>query len=105
MKTIRIGAKLVEVKQNLILLDFKLVDFWNEICEEDVLGVFGVFVRDKFFDVVFAYLQVVILIDTIKDKLKDTFVVHEAKDSDSWNEEKRYQWETPQRRGCRVFIF
>jgi hypothetical protein len=91
MKTIRIRAKLVKIKQNLIFLDFKLVDFGNEICEEDVLGVFGVFVGEKFLYVIFAYLQVVVLIDTIEDKLKNAFVVHETKDGDSWNEEKRYR--------------
>jgi hypothetical protein len=76
MKTIRIGAKLVKIENDLILLDFEFVDFGDEVDEENVLGVFWILVGKEFLDVIFGDFQVIILVYAVKNELQDAFVVH-----------------------------
>ena len=69
---------MIKIQNNLILLNFEFVNLGNEVGEEDVLGVFGVLVGEEFFYVVFGDFEIVVLVDTVKNKLQDAFIVHQA---------------------------
>lgn len=100
MKTIRIWAKLVKIQYDLIFFDFEFIDFWDKVSEEDLLGVFGVLIGKKFFNIIFSDFEVIVLINAVKNKFKDTLIVHKTEDGDSWNEGKIYLWQIIRRRVC-----
>ena len=55
----------------------------DEVSKEDFLRVFGILIGEEFFYVIFGDFEVIILIDAVKDKFEDGFVVHKTEDNNS----------------------
>ena len=83
MQSIMIRSKLIKIEDCLIFFDFEFIDFWGEVSEEDFLRVFRVFVTDKLFDIIFGDFEIIVLINTVKNKFEDALIIHKAKNSDS----------------------